>query len=65
LFNPAHSAGCPSPGTIFRRTRPWRVFCFLGRGLSLRAKAAALFNPAQIPTIISLMLFGTAGLASG
>ncbi|MGE6304923.1 hypothetical protein, partial [Serratia liquefaciens] len=51
----------PSPGTIFRRTRLWRFFCFLrqdsssntfdysARGLTLRANAKALFNPVQAP----------------
>ncbi|HGM7740615.1 TPA: hypothetical protein ACKQIG_004286 [Serratia marcescens] len=52
----------PSPGTIFRRTRLWRVFRFLGYGLSielrsimrsedltLRASAQALFNTAPAP----------------
>jgi len=50
-------------GTLFRRTRLWRFFCFLrqdsssnkfdysARGLTLRANAKALFNPAQAPVV--------------
>ncbi|MGP1089437.1 hypothetical protein ACJ8NT_15680, partial [Serratia sp. CY62859] len=58
------SAGCPSPVALFRRTRLWRVFRFLGYGLSielrsiirpegltLRASAKALFNAAPAPVV--------------
>ena len=51
IENPRVLGSIPSPGTIFRRTRLWRVFCFLEYGLFLRAKAEALFNPAQAPIV--------------
>jgi hypothetical protein len=50
-------------GTLFRKTRLWRFFCFLrqdsssnkfdysAKGLTLRANAKALFNPAQAPVV--------------
>ncbi len=63
IENPRVLGSIPSPGTIFRRTRLWRVFCFLrqdsssnkfdysARGLTLRANAKALFNPVQAPVV--------------
>jgi hypothetical protein len=63
IENPRVLGSIPSPGTIFRRTRLWRVFCFLrqdsssntfdysAKGLTLRANAKALFNPAQAPVV--------------
>ena len=41
IENPRVLGSIPSPGTIFRRTRLWRVFCFLEYGLFLRTKAKA------------------------
>ena len=64
IENPRVLGSIPSPGTIFRRTRLWRVFRFLGYGLSielrsiirskdltLRASAEALFNAAPAPVV--------------
>ena len=64
IENPRVLGSIPSPGTIFRRTRLWRVFRFLGYGLSielrsiirsedltLRASAKALFNAAPAPVV--------------
>ena len=64
IENPRVLGSIPSPGTIFRRTRLWRVFRFLEYGLSielrsiirpegltLRASAKALFNAAQAPVV--------------
>ena len=39
VVQPVASDGCPSPGTLFRRTRLWRVFCFLGYGLSIELRS--------------------------
>ncbi|MGP3139402.1 hypothetical protein, partial [Serratia nevei] len=36
---PGAGARCPSPGTIFRITRLWRVFRFLGYGLSIELRS--------------------------
>ncbi len=35
IENPRVLGSIPSPGTIFRRTRLWRVFCFLRQDYSL------------------------------
>ncbi len=61
IENPRVLGSIPSPGTIFRRTRLWRVFRFLEygllrsisqpNGLPLRANAKALFNTAQAPVV--------------
>ncbi len=62
IENPRVSGSIPSPGTIFRRTRLWRVFAFWGGlsielrsiirpGLTLRASAKALFNAAPAPVV--------------
>ena len=64
IENPRVLGSIPSPGTIFRITRLWRVFRFLGYGLSielrsiirsygltLRASAKALFNAAPAPVV--------------
>ena len=39
IENPRVLGSIPSPGTIFRRTRLWRVFRFLGYGLSIELRS--------------------------
>ncbi len=39
IENPRVLGSIPSPGTIFRRTRLWRVFCFLEYGLSIELRS--------------------------
>ena len=39
IENPCVLGSIPSPGTIFKETRLWRVFCFLRYGLSIELRS--------------------------
>ena len=39
IENPCVLGSIPSPGTIFKETRLWRVFCFLRCGLSIELRS--------------------------
>ena len=44
IENPCVLGSIPSPGTIFRRPRLWRVFCFLRYGLSIELRSMTRLN---------------------
>ena len=45
IENPCVLGSIPSPGTIFKETRLWRVFCFLRYGLSIELRSIIRLMP--------------------